>query len=130
MSVKNQTVVAKIQNVKRLASSDLGNPRYALVTDKGTFKTPANSSIGYMVCGSWEGRTIAIRFDGRSSMRSVALVTDEVSVFAAVLVVNGVREGDAIRWANANGLRAKAYEQGELDDQAEAELVNGIYADI
>ena len=130
MNIKHQTIVAKILDVKRLPSSYLGNPRYALVTDKGTFNTRANSSVGYMVCGSWVGRTIAMRFDGRPSMRGVALVTDKVSEFAAALIANGVREKHAIMWADANDLRAKAYQQGRLDIQVEAKEINSIYAGI
>lgn len=130
MDIKNQTIVATILDIKRLSPSYYGNPRFALVTDKGTFNTRANSSVGYMVCGNWVGRTIAMRFDGRPSMRSVALVTDKVSQFAAALIVNGVLEKHAIMWADANELRAGAYMQGSLDIQAEAEKINRIYAGI
>ncbi|UBI10034.1 hypothetical protein LA324_05340 [Corynebacterium coyleae] len=130
MNIKNATVVATILDIKRLASSNLGNPRYALITDKGTFNTRANSSIGYMVCGNWVGRTVAMRFDGRPSMRGIGVVTDEVSPFAAALIANGVLEKHAIMWADANELRAGSYMQDSLDITEEARMVNAVYHGI
>ena len=130
MSIKNTTVVATILDIKRLANSNLGNPRYALITDKGTFKTRANSAIGYMVCGTWVGRTVAMCFDGRPSMRGICVVTDEVSPFAAALIANGVLEKHAIMWADANELRAGSYMQGSLDIAEEARMISALYDGI
>lgn len=130
MDVKHATVVAKIEQVKRLPSSSFGNPRYALITDKGTFNTRANSSIGYMVCGTWEGKTVAMRFDGRPSMRGIGLVDKGVSVFAAALIANGVIKNYAVKWADANEIRARSFEQGSLDIAEEARKINAIYAGI
>ena len=130
MNVKNSTVVANILEVKRLPSSRFGNPRYALITDKGTFNTRANSSIGYMVCGSWVGKTVAMKFDGRPSMRGIGLVDKDVNVFAAALIANGAIENYAVKWADANETRARSFEQGSLDIAEEARKINAIYAGI
>lgn len=130
MSVKRQTIVATIQNIKRLASSYVGNPRYRIETDKGTFNTPVNSGIAYMIGDNWIGRTVVIRFDGRSSMRNLVEVTDAITPFAAALIANGVSEKHAIMWADSNELRAAAWKQGDIDIREEAEQINRIYAGI
>ncbi len=130
MSVENQTIVATILGIKRLSPSYYGNPRYELTTDRGTFRTRANAGYAYEIWNGWEGRTVAMSFDGRPSMRALVQATDKVSPFAAALIANGVSERRAIMWADANELRAGAFMQGSLDIKEEAEHINRIYAGI
>ena len=84
----------------------------------------------YEIWSGFVGRTVAMSFDARPSMRALVQVTDKVSPFAAALIANGVSEKHAIMWADANELRAGSFMQGSLDIKAEAKQINRIYAGI
>jgi|TARA_B100000073_G_scaffold299885_2_gene265991 hypothetical protein len=52
-----------IRKVERLNNSSVGNPRWALHTAFGVFKTKSNAACAYEVCTNWEGRLVNIVYE-------------------------------------------------------------------
>ena len=44
-----KTLAVTVHSIKRVGTSALGNPQYALNTDQGTFKTRENSGCAYAI---------------------------------------------------------------------------------
>lgn len=67
--MNKRTEIKTISRFERRASSENGNPRYAVVfTDGTSATTPIDGQVGYKVASYYEGREVEVTFDGRGQV--------------------------------------------------------------
>lgn len=69
-----QTIRTVARSFKRVQNSTNGNPRYAITTDHGTFKTTADAGWVYgLSVARTEGREVVMTIDGRNTIADLRL---------------------------------------------------------
>ena len=75
-------VIGRLQTVKRLPSSQYGNPRWAITLDTDglwgiEYRTQANASVGYEVPNFKQGRQVTLTLSKRGGVIGMRYVEGE-----------------------------------------------------